>query len=458
MDGDGVLASPRRIHLVAIGGKAMSAMAEILIAQGHRVSGSDAVDSAELDRLRDLGARVFVGHDAANVGDADLVACSTAVPEDNPERVEAHRLGVPVLGRPQLQGALVKTGRPVAVSGTHGKSTTTAMVVTACVGAGFDPSYLVGARMDDLGAAHHGTDPWFVVEADESDGTFLELGADIAVVGNVEADHLDQWGSIEAIEAGFDRFVAEARSIALVGVDDPIARRVGERHGSVSVGTDPAADWRVDDVVTGRGRTRFVLIDPSGARTEVTVPEPGLHNARNAALAVVTAVHMGVPLLDAAQALARYPGLERRFQVLGEAGGVTVVDDYAHNPAKVAAVLAGASDGGWGRVVAVFQPHRYSRTADLAGAFADSFTAADVLFVTELDPSGEAPRPGVSGELVADAVAEAHPGVDLRWAPDREALVDELLAELEPGDVCLTIGAGDITRLGPELLARLERR
>ena len=458
MSADSELARPRRVHLVAIGGKAMSAMAEILLAQGHQVSGSDAVDSAELARLRRLGIEVSVGHDAAHLGDADLVACSTAVPADNPERVEALRRGITLLGRPQLQGALVRTGRPVAVSGTHGKSTTTAMVVTACVGSGLDPSYLVGARMGDLGAAHHGSDPWFVVEADESDGTFLELGAEIAVVGNVDSDHLDQWGSIEAIEAGFDRFVAEASAVALVGADDPIARRIGTAHGAVSIGTDAAADWRIDHVVTGRGETRFVLIDPSGSETPVVVPEPGLHNARNAALAVVTSVHMGIPAAGAARALAGYSGLERRFQVLGEAGGVTVVDDYAHNPAKVEAVLTGASGGGWNRVVAVFQPHRYSRTADLAESFADSFDAADIVFVTELDPSGEAPRPGVSGELVVRAVADAHPDSDLRWVADRRQLADAVLAELRPGDVCLTIGAGDITRFGPELLARLEDR
>ncbi|MDZ7677131.1 MAG: UDP-N-acetylmuramate--L-alanine ligase [Acidimicrobiales bacterium] len=449
------LSRPTRIHMVAIGGKAMSAMAEILLAMGHHVTGSDLVDGPELAHLRSLGATVVVGHDAANVGDAGLVACSTAVSADNVERQAALRRGIPVVSRPELQGSIVGTRRALAVSGTHGKSSTTAMLVTICNHAGLDVSYIVGARIGNLGSARLGSGEWFVVEADESDGTFLQLGAEVAVVTNVDADHLDQWGSLDAIEAGFDRFLSEATGGSMVGVDDPIANRLGARHGSLGVGLSPGADWRIVEPEVGRGVTRFTLIDPSGASTDVAVPEPGVYNARNAAMAIAAAHHLGVPVPVAVEALARYAGLERRFQVRGEVGGVTVVDDYAHNPAKVTAVLAAAAAGGWDRVLAVFQPHRYSRTADLWASFADSFVDADIVWVTELDPSGEPHRDDISGSLIWEAARRAHPDADIRWAPDREALIAEVVGELQRGDLCITIGAGDITTLPSPLLEKL---
>jgi UDP-N-acetylmuramate--alanine ligase len=449
------LSTPRQVHLVAIGGKAMSAMAELLVAMGHRVSGSDLAEGAEIDRLRQLGVTVAIGHDPSNLGDVDLVACSTAVADDNVERVEALRRGIPVLPRPELQGAIARTLRPVAISGTHGKTTTTAMLVTIAVQAGLDPSYLVGVSVGAMGAAHLGGGDWFVVEADESDGTFLQLGAEIAVVTNVDADHLDRWGSIDAIEAAFDRFLSEATGPTIVGADDPTASRLGAAHGAVSVGTSAGADWRIIDVVVGRGRTRYTLVDPQGSATPVVIPEPGLHNARNSAVAIACAATLGVPVATAVDALAAYPGVERRFQIRGEANGVTVVDDYAHNPAKVAAVLDAAAGSGFERVLAIFQPHRYSRTADLWQQFADSFVAADVAWVTALDPVGEPPRPGVDATLILEAARAAHPHADLRWAPDGDDLLAQVVAEARPGDVCLTIGAGNITRLGGPLLDAL---
>jgi UDP-N-acetylmuramate--alanine ligase len=449
------LTRPARFHLVAVGGKAMSAMAELLVAMGHTVTGSDLSEVAELDRLRDLGVQVTVGHQPDNVGAVDYVACSTAVPADNVERLAALERGIPVLGRPALQGAIVRTRRPIAVSGTHGKTTTTAMLVTILTHAGVDPSYIVGAKMGgDLGSARWGEGEWFVVEADESDGTFLEVGAEVALVTNVDADHLDHWGSLDALEAAFDRFLAEATGPTVVCADDPIASRLGHRHGSISVGTSSGVDWSIVDVSVGRGSTRFELVH-EGHVISVQLPAPGLHNARNAAAAIAAAHAVGVDPHRSAAALAGYPGLERRFEVRGEAAGVTVVDDYAHNPAKVAAVLSAAAAGGWDRVVAVFQPHRYSRTEDLWQVFASSFVDADTVWVTELDPAGEAPRPAVSGHLVVEAIVAAHPDADVRWAPDRGRLVDDLVASLRPGDVCLTIGAGDITELGAPLLAAL---
>ena len=437
----------------------MSAMAEILLAMGHRVSGSDLHDEPILDRLRGMGATVRIGHDAAHVTDADLVASSTAVPPDNVELQAAAALGIRRVSRPELQGAIARTRRPIAISGTHGKTTTTALAVNVLSRCGADPSYMIGASLGgELGSARLGAGEWFVVEGDESDGTFLELGAEIAVLTNVDADHLDRWGSVDALEAAFDRFLATATATTIVCADDPVAARLGRRNGSVSAGTAEEADWRIIDVVTERNRTRFGLVVPDGDRIEVDLPLAGLHNARNAALAVVLADTLGLPRLDVVRALGVWPGLERRFEVRGEAGGVTVVDDYAHNPAKVAAVLSAGAAGGWRRVVAVFQPHRYSRTADLWEQFADSFADADVVWITELDPSGEASRPGISGEMIVDAVRGAHPEADIRWAPDRADLVERVADDLSPGDLCLTIGAGDITLVGPQIVAALEAR
>lgn len=437
----------------------MSAMAEILLAMGHRVSGSDLHDEPILDRLRAMGATVRIGHDAACVTDADLVASSTAVPADNVELQAAAALGIPRVSRPELQGAIARTRRPIAISGTHGKTTTTALAVNVLSRCGADPSYMIGASLGgELGSARLGAGEWFVVEGDESDGTFLELGAEHAVLTNVDADHLDRWGSVDALEAAFDRFLATATATTIVCADDPVAARLGRRNGSVSAGTAEEADWRIIEVVTERNRTRFGLVAPDGDRIEVDLPLAGLHNARNAALTVVLADTLGLPRPDVVRALGIWPGLERRFEVRGEAGGVTVVDDYAHNPAKVAAVLSAGAAGGWRRVVAVFQPHRYSRTADLWEQFADSFVDADVVWVTELDPSGEAPRPGISGEMIVHAVRGAHPEADIRWAPHRAELVASVVEDLSPGDLCLTIGAGDITLVGPQIVAALEAR
>jgi UDP-N-acetylmuramate--alanine ligase len=452
------LSVPRRIHLVAIGGKAMSPIAQLLQALGHRVTGSDLHDSTELQRLRALGIEVRVGHDPVNLGDADLVACSTAVPDDNIERRAALERGIPVVGRPVLQGALAALRRVVAVSGTHGKSTTTAMLATIGLEAGIDPSYLVGATMvQPPAAARLGAGEWFVIEADESDGTFLQLGADIAVVTNLGADHLDRWGSLDTIEEAFDRFLAQASTARIVNADDAVAARLGRRHGAITVGTGPDTDWRLVDLRQERGRIAFAL-HHGGDVHSVAVSEPGLYNAFNAASAIAAAASMGIDAAVAVRALAAYAGLERRFQTLGEAGGVTVVDDYAHNPDKVAAVLAAAAHGGWQRVVAVFQPHRYSRTADLWPLFADSFVDADLVVITELDPSDEPVREGISGVLVADAVRSAHPDAPVLWVPDRSRVVADIARLLEPGDVCLTLGAGDVTEFGPELLRQLGER
>ncbi|HEX2274423.1 MAG TPA: UDP-N-acetylmuramate--L-alanine ligase [Acidimicrobiales bacterium] len=447
------LSRPRRVHVVGVGGAGMSALAEVLVAMGHRVSGSDLAATPVLDRLRRLGVRTEVGHAAGHVGDAEAVAISTAVPADNPEVVAARAAGLPVLSRADLLAAVTAGRRTIAVSGTHGKTTTSAMLATALEGAGLDPSFLVGGVIGGLGTgARWSGGEWLVVEADESDGTFLRLSPEIAVVTSVAPDHLEHWGGFDALTAAFGRFLERASGPALACADDEVAARVGAAAGAVTYGTAEGADYRAVDVDLAPAAVTFALEHAGSRLGPVRLPLPGLHNALNATAAAAAALLAGAPFDAVAASLARYPGVARRFQHRGEAGGVTFVDDYAHLPAKVAAAVAAARGGGWRRVVCVFQPHRYSRTEALWRDFATAFDGADLLVVTDVYGAGEAPRPGVTGKLVVDAVLEARPTQPVAWLPERSDVVAYLRSRLRPGDLCLTLGAGDITTLPDDLL------
>jgi UDP-N-acetylmuramate--alanine ligase len=450
------------VHVVGAGGAGMSAIATILAAMGKRVTGSDLKDSASLQRLPSVGVAVHVGHAADRVGDVDAVAISTAVGAGNPEVVAARHRGIPVLSRSDLLAAICRTRRTVAVAGTHGKTTTSSMLSLILVEAGLHPSFLVGGDVNEVGggavwdAAH--PDAPFVVEADESDGTFVQLGAADVVVTNLEPDHLDHWGSFDALVAAFDRFVGQAGGIRVVGADDAGTAALAARTGAHTAGTAEDADWQIRRPVKGRSGTRFTLAHGGEELVEISLAVPGMHNARNAVVAIAMAAELGAPVEAAARALARYAGVARRWQYRGEADGVTFIDEYSHLPTEVAAALATARDGDWRRVVAVFQPHRFSRTAALWPAFADSFVDADVLVVTDVYPAGEAPRPGVSGKLVVNAVLDAHPTARVAWIPGRRDLAAYLERTLRPGDLCLTLGAGDLTALPDEVLPVLAAR
>jgi len=453
------LAAPRRIHVVGVGGAGMSAIATILAEMGHRVSGSDLKDSPGLARLRAAGVDVRVGHDAANVAGADLVTVSTAIPAHNPELAAAHERGCEVASRAEILAAICRTRRTVAVSGSHGKTTTSSMLALACTAGGLRPSFLVGGELNELGGGVVWQDSeWFVVEADESDGTFVELPAEAVVVTNVEADHLDRYGTLEAIVESFDRFLAQASGPRIVCADEPNAAALAREHGATTYGTAPDADWRIVDAVPERVGVRFRLVHRGDDVGEVVLPVPGLHNARNATAALACAAELGADLDAAREALARYAGVARRFQFRGEAGGVTVVDDYAHNPGKVAAVLAAAKAGEWRRVVCVFQPQRYTRTATLWEQFGPAFADADVVVLTEVYGANEVPIPGVTGRLLVRSTLDAHPWKRVAWLPGRDDVVGYLAAELRPGDLCLLCGAGDITTWAPDVLAALGQR
>jgi UDP-N-acetylmuramate--alanine ligase len=446
------LSNPRRIHVVGVGGAGMSAIAGVLLAMGHHVSGSDAADSPVLHRLAASGAAVRVGHDPEAMATSEVVAVSTAIPADDPEVVAARAAGIPVLRRAEILAAICATRATLAVSGTHGKTTTTAMLAVALRGASERPSFIVGGDITGLGTgAAWDEGEWFVVEADESDGTFVELPRHGVIVTNVEADHLDHWGSFDALRDAFVDFVSGADGPRVVCADDEAARALASRvPGCVTYGTADDAAVRVTDVVTGRDGVTFRF---DGRAVSLLVP--GVHNARNAAAVLTLGRELGVDLDAMIDALATFEGVGRRYERRGEAGGVTFVDSYDHLPTEVIAVLAAARAGGWSRIVCVFQPHRYTRTAALWRSFADAFVDADRLAVTEIYAAGQRPIEGVSGKLIVDAVLDAHPRSEVAWLPGRASLARWLRDTLRPGDLCLTLGAGDLTTLPSELLETL---
>jgi len=472
------LGAPLAIHVIGVGGAGMSAIATTLAAMGHTVSGSDMRDSPGLERLRAAGVTVSVGHDAGVVGPGvDLVTASTAIAPSNPEVVAATDLGIPVLRRAGILASIAARRQTVAVAGTHGKTTTSSMLVLVLVEAGLQPSYIVGGDLNETGSgAAWDTGELMVVEADESDGTFLELPRLAAVVTNVEPDHLEHYGSWERLQEAFRTFVGDTPGPVVVCADDPesaalaTVQRPAGYGPVVTYGTSPDADYQMVGLTSGRDGCTFTLVangphpggSPGtrpGASSEilgvVSLPVAGEHNARNAAAAIVAGLQLGAPFSAGAAAVGRFAGVARRFEHRGTVGDIHLIDDYAHLPTEVAAAVAAARDGGWSRVVCVFQPHRYSRTQALWKDFADSFAGADVVVVTDVYPSGEAPRPGVSGQLVVDAVTASHPDADVAYVPGLNDVVEWLAANLQPGDLCLTLGAGDLTTVPTRLLPLL---
>lgn len=448
------LSRPRTIHLVGVGGAGISAIGIILAAMGHRVSGADVNETPAWPALTEAGVALQVVSPAdlfsAAAGHrAEVVAHSTAFP---PTARDLEESGAEVVNRAAILAAICAARPTVAVSGTHGKTSTTAMLATLLDNAGADPSFLVGAVPAGLGEAARwgGEGGHFVVEADESDSSFLELPAAVAVVTNVDEDHLDHWGDLAAIEAGFDRFVAAA-PLAVVCVDDPRARRVAEAHGAVTVG-ETDSRYLVHDVQVRKLTTTFGLTVDSQEVGPVSIGTPGRHHAMNAAVSIAAAAVLGVPVQDGVRAIAPYAGVSRRFEVIGEAAGITVVDDYAHNPGKVRALLSSAKEAGWKRVVVIFQPHRYTRTRDQGPDFGAALSLADVVAVTDVYAAGEDPLPGVTGRTLVDSVLDLRPWAEVAWVPTLDDAATWAKAALRPGDLCLTVGAGDIASLGPRLL------
>ncbi len=447
------LSTPRRIHIVGIGGAGMSAIGLVLRAMGHSVSGSDLRDSPVAERLRSHGISVAIGHRAENIGSLDAVTYSPAVQPGNVELVEATTLGVAIVPRSRMLASICATRRCLAVAGTHGKTTTASMLSLILVEAGLRPSFVIGADVNEIGTnAVWDSGEWLVVEADESYGTFRAIRPDLAVLTNVEADHLDYYGTFDDLRRAFSEFVDAATEGAVVCADDPEAAAIGRASDAVTVASTGDATYALTDLELARSSVSFTLRGPEGDLGALHIGVPGLHNARNAAVAAVAALQVGAPFDAAKTALARFAGVTRRFEFRGEANGVTFVDDYAHLPTEVRAALATAKTGGWSRIVAVFQPHRFSRTAALSEQFGTAFTDADLLVVTDVYSAGEVPVPGVSGRLVVDAVRTQDPRLTVFYAPGWEQVREAVGENLRSGDLCLTLGAGDLTALPDELL------
>ncbi|MGO8959791.1 MAG: UDP-N-acetylmuramate--L-alanine ligase [Streptosporangiaceae bacterium] len=456
-----------KVHFVAIGGAGMSGIARIMLSRGVAVSGSDSAASGLLDELAAAGARVHVGHAAENIADADTLVVSTAIRPDNPELLAAQRRGLRVLHRATALASIMLGRQGIAVAGTHGKTTTTSMITTVLLHTGADPSYVIGGILAETGlGAAEGTGPAVVVEADESDGSFLMLAPAAAVVTSVEADHLDNYGSLAEIEKAFGAFVGQITDggLLLTCADDRGARaltaQVAPGVTALTYGTAPDASYRVTDIepdgmrtaLTVAGGPGTVLAESGPVRVEIAVP--GRHNALNAAAAFGLTVELGVPPRGAAAGLAAYRGARRRMELTGEGDGVQVIDSYAHHPTELAADLAAAREiVGGGRVIAIFQPHLFSRTRIFADDFGAALSQADEVLVLDIYAAREDPEPGVTGRLVSDAV----PG-GAAFLPDRASVPATVAGLAKPGDLVMTMGAGDVTALGPLIVAALRER
>ena len=439
----------------------MSGIALVLSARGMSVTGSDLRESRYTHALVREGIDVRIGHRAENLGDPEVVVVSSAIPANNPELREAQRRGLPVWQRAQMLAHLAEHRSTIAVAGTHGKTTTSSMVATMLAEMGLAPTFLIGGEVTAFktnAIAGHGD--YYVVEADESDGSFMHLDPRVLVITNVEADHLDHYGTLEKVEETFVAFMDKVGPDGVLIVCRDDARLVqlseGARCHVVTYGHHLEADVRFTGAVPSGLGYRFEVGLPGGAVVGARTLSPGLHNVSNATAALAVAHVLGLDCSDAAEALARFEGVKRRFEHVGSIDGITVVDDYAHHPTEVSATLEAASGLGFGRVWAVFQPHRFSRTAALAEEFGAAFDDADRLVLLDVYSAGETPIPGVSGRTILDAVLRHAPRTALTWLPHRADVVPYLASGVGVGDLVITMGAGDVTSLGPDLVRALE--
>lgn len=454
------LAADRPVHFMGVGGAGMYPLAELLLQSGGKVSGCDTRDSASLRDLEALGAEVHVGHDEAHIADAAALVVTAAVPEDHPEILAAKRAGIIVMKRAEALGTWVAQGRVVGIAGTHGKTTTTAMTTEILAEAGMDPTGLVGGRVTEWGGnLRCGGGDIFVVEADEYDRSFLMLSPDVAVITNLEADHLDIYGDLDGVRNGFRDFLAGVRGGGRVVIcaDDHGASSLLPAIGAsgYTYGTSAGSMLRATDLRVEEGVTRARVWEEGNDVGELSLPMGGRHNLLNALAAAAASRALGAVWSDILKALGHFRGVGRRFQLVGEAGGVIVIDDYAHHPTELAAALQAARDMYEGRrLVAVFQPHLYSRTRDFARGFGEALAIADKVWLTDIFPAREAPIPGVDGHTLLTSVTEAGTS-HASYVPAVDDLAAAVAADLKEGDVVITLGAGSIERTGAELLDEL---
>ena len=454
------------VHFVGIGGVGMSAIARVLLAMGMRVSGSDLKTTSILERLRSLGATVHLGHASDNVKGADTVVISSAIPSDNPEVIAAHRAGIPVKQRAEMLAEIMTDKRGIAVSGTHGKTTTTSMVASVLDAGGLNPTVLIGGEVNDMGAnARLGAGDVVVAEADESDASFLRLTPSCAVVTNIENDHLGYYRDLEHLIETFYAFIGRvpASGVVVASADCPAVRELVRRFNqsprllgdprTVTVGFDTAADIRAEGVKLADFGSAF-CIEQRGIRLgDLTLRVPGRINVYNALCAVAVGLEFGVAFDDVVRALSRFRGVARRFQILYESRDAIIVDDYAHHPTAVQETIAAARAYWPGRIVVAFQPHRFSRTAYLFRDFAQALLGADAIIVTDIYAAGEVPLPGVRAESIVDCVRDFDPSKPITHLPKPADVLAYLQRSTQDGDLILTLGAGDVGGVAHELAA-----
>lgn len=449
-----------KVHFVGIGGAGMSALAKILVEKGYEVSGSDVSESAMLGVLRGLGARIFLGQRAENVHGAEAIVVSSAIREDNPEVAEAARLGLKRLHRSDVNAYLINNCKGIAVAGAHGKTTTTSMLGVALDYEGVSPSIIIGGEVDYLGSnARLGKSEYLVSEADESDGTFLKYYPYVGIVTNVENDHMDHYGSMENIIKAFTQFLGQIRpeGFGVVCFDNENIRNIVKNTATriISYAIDHEADYQAADIVSSPEGTTFAVLHHGESLGEVRLHVPGRHNVLNAMAAIVTGLELGLTVAQMAEGLLMFHGAKRRFQTKGKAGGIWVVDDYAHHPTEIATTLKAARQTRPKRLICAFQPHRYTRTQLLQKEYGSCFQACDLLILTDVYAAGEDPIPGVDGELLVKEVRE-QTGRQAVYIKDKNEIAAYLLSIAQPGDLIMTMGAGDIVKCGEALVDMLQ--
>jgi UDP-N-acetylmuramate--alanine ligase len=453
----------KKIHLIGIGGIGMSGIAEVLLTLGYAVSGSDSKVSPITDRLTILGAKIFEGHNAENVSGAHVVVTSSAIHSDNPEVIAAHEQKIPVIPRAEMLGELMRLKYGIAVAGAHGKTTTTSMVASVLAAAGLDPTFVVGGRVNKVGTtARLGKGDYMVVEADESDRTFLMLAPVVAVVTTIDREHLDQYSSLEDIQDSFVSFVNRVPfyGCAILCMDEPNVQAILPRvtRPVISYGTSTQADLVISDVELLGMESHFRLTFRGEDLGKFVLPSPpGMHNVRNAAAAVAVGLYLDVPPDLIREGLESFTGVGRRFEIKGVVNGITLIDDYGHHPAEIRATLDAARVCKFNRVLVLFQPHRYTRTQHLWEEFSRAFNQADALVLTDIYPAHEPPIPGVTSEALAAAIRDAgHKQVV--YLSNLHQGIEYLLAEARPGDAVFTIGAGNVNRALIELAVLLSAK
>ncbi|HEX3032172.1 MAG TPA: UDP-N-acetylmuramate--L-alanine ligase [Bacillota bacterium] len=451
-----------RVHFVGIGGSGMSGLAQIMVAKGYQVSGSDMKESETTIRLRQQGATVHIGHAAEYVKGAELLVVSTAIKEDNPELLQAKSEGITIWHRSDILAWLMENQKGICIAGAHGKTTTTSIISLVLENNNLDPTIVIGGGLAQIqGNAKQGNGEYLVAEADESDGSFLKLHPYFAVITNIEDDHLDHYGTVENIIRAFEQFVARIpeTGVAILCYDDPQVKALAKhcRSGIISYGLSAGADYRLDEIGTTGTQSRGKIYYRDQYLGEMVLNVPGDHNQLNALAAVAVGRHLGLAFEDIVSALQSFRGAQRRFQILGEVDGITVVDDYAHHPTELKATLKAARDTSAQRVVALFQPHRYTRTRQLHQEFGRAFSNADVIAVTEIYSAGEAPIPNVDGGLIVTAIEENEKR-PVTYLPSLGEALTYLKELVQPGDLVLTLGAGNVFTVGEQLVEFLKSR